>query len=110
MYFAPIGLACLYYKQINPDNDIKIDRLLNMCIIGFLIMFMALKQVFFARLIFYFDLYYLLFIPRLIDIGDKKFKRFLYYSIAMGYFAFSYLLLKSGEAWILPYTFKITLF
>lgn len=110
VYFAPIGIACLYYKQINHDNDIKIDRLLNMCVIGFLIMFMAMRQVFFARLIFYFDLYYLLLIPRLIDIGDEKFKRFLYYSIAVAYFAFSYLLLRSGEAWILPYTFKITLF
>lgn len=110
VYFAPVGLACLYYKQINYDNDIKIDRLLNMCIIGFLIMFMALRQVFFARLIFYFDLYYLLLIPRLIDIGDEKLKRFLYYSILVGYFSFSYLLLKSGDAWILPYTFKITLF
>lgn len=110
VYFAPIGMACLCYKQINPHNDIKIDRLLNMCVIGFLIMFMAIRQVFFARLIFYFDLYYLLLIPRLVDIGDKKFKRFIYYSIAIGYFAFSYLLLQSGEAWILPYTFKITLF
>ena len=73
-------------------------------------MFMALRQVFFARLIFYFDLYYLLLIPMLIDIGDKKFKRFFYYTIAVGYFAFSYLLLISGDAWILPYTLKITLF
>lgn len=110
VYFAPVGVACLYYKHINPKKDIKIDRLINMCVIGFLIMFMALKQVFFARLIFYFDLYYMLLIPRLVDIGDIKFKRFLYYSIAVGYFAFSYLLLRSGEAWILPYTFKITLF
>ena len=46
----------------------------------------------------------------LIDIGDKPFKRFLYFSIVIGYFAFSYLLLITGESWIIPYTFKITLF
>ncbi|MPM97976.1 Transmembrane protein EpsG [bioreactor metagenome] len=110
VYFAPIGMACFFYKQFNPKKDIQVDRLLNLCIIGFFVMFMALRQVFFARLIFYFDLYYLLLIPRLIDIGDKPFKRFLYYSISVGYFAFSYLLLITGDAWILPYTFKITLF
>jgi len=110
VYFAPVGLGAYCHKHINPHNEMNIDRLLNICVIGFLIMFMALRQVFFARLVFYFDLYYLLLIPRLIDIGDKKFKRFLYYSIAIGYFAFSFLLLRSGEAWILPYTFKITLF
>lgn len=110
VYFAPVGVFCLYYKFLNPNKDIKIDRLLNLCIIGFLIMFMALRQVFFARLVFYFDLYYLLLVPRVIDIGDNKFKRLLYYTIAIGYFAFSYSLLSIGEARILPYVFKITLF
>ena len=110
VYFVPVCVFCLYYKLINPKNEMKIDRLLNLCIIGFLIMFMALRQVFFARLVFYFDLYYLLLIPRLIDIGDKKFKVWFYYTIAIGYFAYSYSLLMIGESWILPYTFKITLF
>lgn len=109
VYFLPIGVACLYYKVLNPNKDKYIDRIINLCIIGFLIMFMALRQVFFARLIFYFDLYYLLLIPMIIDIGDKSFKRLFYYIIAVGYFAFSYSLLRVGDAWILPYTFKITL-
>lgn len=110
VYFIPVGIFCLYHKVLNKENDIRIDRLGNLCIIGFLIMFMALRQVFFARLIFYFDLYYLLLIPMLVDIGNKKFKRGFYYTICTGYFAFSYLLLISGDAWILPYTLKITLF
>lgn len=110
VYFAPVGMAALFYNKLNPNKDRKFDRLLNLCVIGFLIMFMALRQVFFARLIFYFDVYYLLLIPRLLDIGDKSFKRLLYFSIAIGYFTFSYLLLITGEAWIIPYTFKITLF
>lgn len=110
VYFTPIAVVGLFYKQINPKDEIKIDRLINLCVIGFLIMFMALRQVFFARLVFYFDLYYLLLIPRLIDIEDKKFKGLLYYTIVTGYFAFSYLLLRNGESWIIPYTFKITLF
>lgn len=110
VYFIPVAIFCLYYKILNKENEISIDRLGNLCVIGLLIMFMALRQVFFARLIFYFDLYYLLLIPMLIDIGDKKFKRFFYYTIAVGYFVFSYLLLISGDASILPYTLKITLF
>lgn len=110
VYFAPIGVTCLYYKILNPSEDKTVDRLINLCIIGFLIMFIALRHVFFARLVFYFDLYYLLLIPKLIDIGDKKFKRWFYYTISVGYFAFSYSLLNTGEGWILPYTLKITLF
>lgn len=110
VYFAPVGVSLLFYKNLNQDNNIEVDRLLNLCIIGFLIMFMALRQVFFARLVYYFDVYYLLLIPKLIDIGDIKLKRFMYYSIITGYFAFSYMLLKAGDAWIVPYTFKITLF
>ena len=58
----------------------------------------------------YFDLYYLLLIPNLVDLGDKNFKRFMYYSIVVGYFAFSYLLLVNGESGILPYTFKMSSF
>lgn len=110
VYFSPVGVALFFYNKVNLEHRMEIDRLINMCIIGFLIMFMALRQVFFARLVFYFDLYYLLLIPNIIDIGDKKFRRFFYYTIAIGYFAFSYLLLVNRESWILPYTFKITLF
>lgn len=110
VYFAPVFVHCLYYKTLNPNKLMNIDRLINLCIIGFLIMFMSLRQVFYARLIFYFDLYYLLLIPRIIDIGNQKFKRLFYYTISIGYFTFSYLLLSVGEARILPYVFKITLF
>ena len=109
VYFIPIGISFMYYKVINPLKDIYIDRIINLCIIGFLIMVIALRQVFFARLIFYFDLYYLLLIPQIIDLGDKKFKRVFYYTIVICYFTFSYLLLRAGDASILPYTFKITL-
>lgn len=110
VYLIPVGIFCLHHKVLNKENDIRIERLGNLCIINFLIMFMALRQVFFARLTFYFDLYYLLLIPMIIDIGNEKFRRVFYYSICMGYFVFSYVLLVTGESWILPYTFKITLF
>lgn len=110
VYLAPVAMFGIFYKQLNPNEDIKIDRLFNLCIIGFLLMFLATQQVFFARLVYYFDIYYLLLIPRLVDIGDKKTNRLIYYCIMLGYFAFSYVLLASGEAWIVPYTFKITIF
>lgn len=110
VYFVPVFIFCLYYKTLNSKNEISIDRLVNLCIIGFLVMFMALRQVFFARLIFYFDLYYLLLIPKIVDIGDKKIRRLFYYTIAIAYFVFSYSLLITGEARIIPYELKITLF
>lgn len=110
VYFIPIAMFAIFYKQLNPNKDMKVDRLFNLCIIGFLLMFLATKQVFFARLVYYFDLYYLLLIPRLVDIGNIKLNRLMYFCIMCGYFAFSYVLLASGEAWIVPYTFKITLF
>lgn len=110
VYFAPVGMFVFFYKELNPNEDIKVDRLLNLCIIGFLIMFLSLRQVVFARLIYYFDIYYLLLIPRVVDIGNKKCNRLMYFCIMIGYFAFSYVLLSSGEAWIVPYEFKITLF
>ena len=110
VYFAPIGVACLYYKVLNPNKYKYTDRIINLCIIGFLIMFIALRQVFFARLIFYFDLYYLLLIPKLTTLGKKKLNRLIYYTIMICYFTFSYTLLGTGESRILPYEFKVTLF
>lgn len=110
VYFIPVAMFGIFYKQLNPNEDIKIDRIFNLCIIGFLLMFLATKQVFFARLVYYFDVYYLLLIPRLVDVGNKKLNRLMYFCIMSGYFAFSYVLLASGEAWIVPYTLKITLF
>lgn len=110
VYFAPIFLYLLFNKDLNPNNDIRIDRLVNLCVLGCLTMFLALKQVFFARLIYYFDLYYLLLIPMVINVTNKEYKRFLTYCVMIGYFAYSYMLLVAQDAWIIPYTFKITLF
>ena len=110
VYLVPIVLFAIGYKNINSNKEKEIDIIFNLCILGFLTMFLAMKQVYFARLTFYFDLYYLLLIPRLIKIGNEDFKRLLYYLISICYFIYSYMLLLNGEARILPYKFIITLF
>lgn len=110
VYLLPVILFALFYKKLNKKKDKEIDIIFNLCIIGSLIMLLSVKQVFFARLIFYFDVYYLLLIPRLVTIGSKKFNRLIYYFIVICYFLFSYTLLTYGEARILPYEFKISIF
>lgn len=110
VYIVPVVLAAINYNKINPNKDINIDRTLNLCIISTLIWILSMNNMFFARLTFYFDLYFLLLIPKLTEIGRVQTRRFMYFSIVCGYFLFSYVLLISGDSWIIPYTFKITLF
>lgn len=110
VYFAPLFIFGLFYNKLNPNREKKIDIIFNICILGFLIMVLATKQMFFARLIYYFDLYYLLLVPRLVKIGCRRFNRLFYYILLVLYFASSYVLLIVGDSRILPYSLKITLF
>lgn len=110
VYMVPLILTLINYKNINPNNERKIDIILNLCIISILIWLISINNMFFARLTFYFDLYYLILIPKIVSIGENEIRRFMYYSILCAYFLFSYILLIAGDSWIYPYTFKITLF
>ena len=110
VYLAPLLVSLIYYKRVNPTGDKKIDIMINLCILDTLIWMLAMNNIFFARLTFYFDLYFLFLIPRVVCIGDKDINRLAYCVIVCGYFVFSYMLLISGDSWIIPYTFNITLF
>lgn len=110
VYLAPLLVSLIYYKKINPTEDEKVDILINLCILDTLIWILALQNIFFARLTFYFDLYFLFLIPRIVSMDEKEFNRLAYFTIVCGYFLFSYMLLVSGDSWIIPYNFKITLF
>ena len=110
VYLAPLLVSLKYHNKINPTNDRKIDIMINLCVLDTLIWMLAMNNVFFARLTFYFDLYFLFIIPRIVSMDTKSFNRLAYYTVACGYFVFSYMLLASGDSWIIPYTFNITLF
>ena len=110
VYLTPLLVSLIYYKKINPTEDRKIDIMINLCILDTLIWILALNNIFFARLTFYFDLYFLFLIPRIVSMDTKEFHRLSYYAVICGYFLFSYMLLSGGDSWIIPYTFKITLF
>lgn len=110
VYILPLLLVIFNYKKINPYEDRKLDTIINLCIISALIWMLSMNNMFLARLTFYFDLYFTLLIPELTSIGRIQTKRFMYFSIACAYFLFSYILLVSGDSWIIPYTFRITLF
>ena len=106
----PILFCLLFYDNIKKINNKKIDIIINLSYINMLFMFLALKHAYYARICIYFDVYYLLLIPLIIDIFDKKMNRIMYYFICVSYFSFSTILLINGEANILPYKWSWNLF
>lgn len=110
VYLAPLLVSLKYHNKINPTKDRKIDIMINLCVLDTLIWMLAMNNIFFARLTFYFDLYFLFLIPMIVSMDTKSFNRLAYYTVACGYFVFSYMLLVTGDSWIIPYTFNITLF
>lgn len=110
VYMLPLLLAIINYNKINSNQERNLDIIYNLCIISVLIWMIAMNNTVVARLTFYFDLYFLLLIPRLTSIGRIQTQRLMYYSITVAFFLFSYILLVSGDSWIIPYTFRITLF
>lgn len=103
VYLAPILLIVLMYKKFNLNINIKDNIVFNLCLIGFLFMLLGLKHAYFARICVYFEPYYLLLIPDLISLFKDKERRIIYYLIMVLYFLFSTLLLRSGEAGIVPF-------
>lgn len=110
VYLAPVSIALMLYKRLNNINNLNFDMILNLCIICCLIMILSVKQVFFARLVFYFEIYYLLLIPKLVKIGNIKLNRLIYYTICILYLAYSYALLITGDSTILPYSINLKIF
>lgn len=84
--------------------------ILNMYFYGACFMLLAYRHVYFARFCMYFDVYYLLLLPIVYKIFDKKINRVLCYSMVIGYFVYSFLLLLRGESQVFPYNFNLDLF
>lgn len=108
VYLVPIIVSFLFYKNISNKEDL--DYILNISLIGMLIMMVSLRHWIFARFSIYFDLYYILLIPKLTTISDKKGNRLIYYIIVICYFVYSIKLLLAGDSRILPYSMNFKLF
>lgn len=83
--------------------------IMNLCFYGACFMLLAYRDAYFARFCMYFDFYYLIALPYLYKIFDKKINRFLCYAMVIGYFLYSTSLLLSGESNIYPYHFNLNL-
>lgn len=76
----------------------------RMSFIGFLFAFLALKNASIYRICIYFDIYNVLLVPRLTQFFNRKINRFIYFSIVVCYFVYSYLVLPYDSN-LLPYRF-----
>lgn len=110
VWMLPVIITFLYRKRALRLFGEKLNILLNLCIIGMFFMLLAYRQVFFARFCMYFDVYYLLLLPKICYMFDKKTNRIIFLVMVGGYFAYSTLLLLSGESWIYPYKYNLNLF
>lgn len=110
VWMAPVILIFMYKDRARRIFGEKVDIVINLCYLGAIFMLLATKQVFFARMCMYFDGYYLLLIPKICSMFDDKTNKFMTTVIMIAYLGYSFLLLKSGEAWIYPYNYNLRLF
>lgn len=110
VWMLPVLITYLYLGRARKVYGKKIDILLNLCFLGAIFMLLASKQIFFARACMYFDLYYLLLLPKICNMFDERTNKFLKAAIMLGYLFYSSILLLSGEAWIYPYKYSLNLF
>ncbi|MGL5575948.1 MAG: EpsG family protein [Sarcina sp.] len=110
VWWIPLIILILKREKVKEVFGDKSKILINMCFYGACFMLLAYRHVYFARFCMYFDFYYLLALPFVYKIFEKKTSRFLCYSMIIGYFAYSFLLLLRGESNIYPYNFNLDLF
>lgn len=110
VWIIPIVIAIVFKEKGKELYKDYYDKVVNMSMYGMCFMILAYRQVFFARLTMYFDIYYVLVLAIIPNIFDKKFKRIFIYGLVVCYFAYSTILLLSGEGNIYPYKYRLNLF
>lgn len=110
VWFAPVILTFMYLERARKVYGKEIDIILNLCYIGAIFMVLATKHVFFARVTMYFDVYYLLLLPKLCNMFESKTNKILTVILMIAYLGYSTMLLLSGDAWIYPYKYNLNLF
>lgn len=107
---VPIIFVLLYKERAIKVYGTKVNIVINLCIYGMLFMILAYRHVFYARFFMYFDVFYLLLLPKLCNMFDKKTNMFLKCLLMGSYLAYSTLLLLSGESSIYPYKYNLNIF
>lgn len=102
VFLAPLLLAFIFRKKISqayPNSNV----IINMCFIGLLIMLIASKQIYFARVSQYFNVYILFLVPFLISVfKDRRLRAVVTIVIMLCFLAHSYVLLPRDSD-VLPY-------
>lgn len=110
VWMIPIVIALLFRNKGKEVYKDYYDKVVNMSLYGMCFMLLAYRQVFFARLTMYFDIYYLLLFAILPNLFDRKLRRVFTYGMIVCFFAYSMILLLSGEGNIYPYRYRLSLF
>ena len=110
VWILPVAIALIFRKNGRDLYKDYYDKVVNMSMYGMCFMILAYRQVFFARFTMYFDIYYALLLAMLPRVFDKKFARVFTYILVVSYFAYSTILLLSGEENIYPYKYNLSLF
>lgn len=110
VWIIPIIIAIVFKDKGKEIYKDYYDKVVNMSMYGMCFMLLAYRQVFFARLTMYFDIYYLLLFAILPRLFDEKLRRVFTYGIVVCFFVYNMILLLSGEGNIYPYKYRFELF
>ncbi len=100
--FAPVALAFLLQKQIRAAGK-STDVIVNLCFLNLLVMLLASKQIYIARLSSYFEIYELLLLPYIFDTARSRYFRVLGTAVVMVCFLANWLVLLPRDSNVLPY-------
>lgn len=107
---VPLIATIFFRKNMVEENTSEVDILMNLCLMSALFMLLGTRHVFFVRMNLIFDIYYILLLPKLTQLKDIRACRFMYYSLVVFYFAYSYALLVGHDANVIPYQTNFNLF
>ena len=110
VWMVPVIFILLYRERAEKVYGEKVNIIINLCIYGMLFMILAYRHVFYARICMYFDVYYLLLLPMICKLFDKKTNAYITTIISVCYLAYSVALLLQGECWIYPYKYNFKIF
>lgn len=100
--FAPVALAFLLQKQLRSAGK-DTDLLVNLCFLNLLVMLLASKQLYIARLSSYFEIYELLLLPAIFQAAKSRHFRILGTAVVMACFLANWFVLVPLDSGVLPY-------
>ena len=108
--FIPVILMYVYRKKARNVFGERIDILINLSLIGALFMLLAIRHVYFARMVMYFEFFNIILITKLCKIFDENSNKIITYIVMLCYFIYLVMLLITGQSNALPYQFNFNIF